>query len=190
MNIPNKLTVVRLVLTVGFICFMLRPDLLSAVLALAFFLLAAVTDFLDGHYARKLGQVSDFGKIMDPLADKFLMLAGFYMFSRMGMVAWWMFLAILAREIGVSAYRFVAMGQGRVLAAEKAGKYKTVLQIVTIVAMLLFIIFNRVVFGPLWGIKLMAWQGIQLLLWMTVLLTVFSGVSYFWNNRRLNGASS
>lgn len=186
MRLPNILTVSRVVLTLCFVFFITRTGLLPIVIAIVLFAVASFTDFYDGYYAKKHNLVSNFGKIMDPIADKFLILAAFYIFVRMHIVAAWMFYLIFIREVVITGSRFYAMGQGRVLAAEQAGKWKTVLQIAAIFAILGFLVVREA--GTPWGATgrvLRAWSGgIDVLMILTVALTLFSGASYLWNNRK------
>ncbi|HOY08921.1 MAG TPA: CDP-diacylglycerol--glycerol-3-phosphate 3-phosphatidyltransferase [Candidatus Omnitrophota bacterium] len=189
MNVPNVLTVSRIFLTLGFIFFIKQGDILSVCLAGCFFVLASVTDYYDGYFAKKRNQVSNFGKIMDPIADKFLILSAFYIFMRMHIVASWIFYLIALREILLTGFRLTAMLLGRVLAAERAGKIKTVLQMSSIWVILLSLVLQdlhvfqpREAFGSPFFFQF--WQAsIDVLLIMTVIATVYSGVIYLFNNR-------
>jgi CDP-diacylglycerol--glycerol-3-phosphate 3-phosphatidyltransferase len=156
------------------------------------FMVASWTDFYDGYYAKKHNIHSNFGKIMDPIADKFLVLTTFFIFSQRHLIAYWMFYLIFVREVTVTGSRILAIGRGQVLAAEKAGKLKTILQLFVIWITLLFIIlqenggfeylpsiFSQIFFGI-----------ITILMFATIFLTVVSGVSYFWNNRKIVLASA
>ncbi len=186
MNLPNALTILRIFLTIGFIFFVTQEGLLPVVTAGIFFALAAFTDFFDGYYAKRHNLISDFGKIMDPIADKFMILAAFFIFMRMHFVAEWMFYAIFAREVIVTGFRIVAMKKGKVLAAEQAGKYKTAFQIFAIGFILIFIIYQEAVVAFHWSDPLKGtWlHGIYVVMLFTVTLTFVSGVSYLWNNRK------
>lgn len=158
------------------------------VIATAVFALACLTDFWDGYLARKYNLISDFGKLMDPIADKFLILAAFLSFVRMNIVEIWMVLIILGREIVVTGLRIFAMTQGMVLAAESAGKHKTVSQMVAIFAILGFLVFKESILKfSGWSDNVQAWwrAGIDILMLITVALTLISGLSYFWKNRKL-----
>lgn len=190
MNLPNTLTILRIFLTVGFMFFILQKGLLAVVVASILFATAAFTDFFDGYYAKKHDLVSNFGKIMDPIADKFLILAAFYVFMHKHFVTEWMFYIIFAREVIVTGYRFMAMKGGKVLAAEKTGKYKTTLQIFAIFVILLFLIFQEVGLLSRWpGYLTIVWlNGIYIIMLFTVSLTLISGISYLWNNRKSLGA--
>ena len=178
-----------MILTVGFIYCLTKAGPWAILLAILFFTCASLTDFYDGYFAKRWNLTSNFGKIMDPIADKFLILGAFFIFARMHIVAEWMFYMILAREILVTGSRLLAMKQGRYLAAEKAGKCKTVLQIVAISVILIFLMLREA--SPLipggGGVLNHDWlpfwrMGINILMWLTVALTVLSGFSYLWNN--------
>ena len=158
------------------------------IVATTIFTLASLTDFYDGYLAKKYNMESDFGKLMDPIADKFLILAAFLAFVRMQIVADWMVVLILGREIIITGLRLFALTKGKVLAAEKAGKHKTVSQIVAIFTILGFIIIKELltIFSR-WSPTIEVWWrgSIDVLMLMTVSLTLISGFSYLWNNRRL-----
>ncbi len=189
--IPNLLTLARVVLTFAFFHAVTLSGLRPLLWAALFFSLASATDFYDGYYARKHDLVTNFGKIMDPIADKFLVLTAFFVFSRMHIIAGWMFDCIFAREVIVTGSRILAIRRGHVLAAEQAGRIKTALQVGVISMVLLFLILTesrifmllpeavRGGWTSYWG------RGITALMEVTVVVTLFSGVSYFWNNRRI-----
>lgn len=188
MNLPNKLTITRIILTFVFIYFISKDGLNFIVVATLLFILACLTDFADGYIAKKYHQVSDFGKLMDPIADKFLILAAFLAFVRMQVVENWMVILILGREIIVTSLRIFALSKNKVLAAERAGKHKTVSQMVAIFAILGFIIFKESLYNrSQWSESIEIWWkcGIDMLMLITVGLTLISGLSYIWNNRKL-----
>ena len=122
MNLPNVLTIFRIFLTFVFIFLFMQGGLGSRVLALAVFTIASLTDYLDGHLARKYNLISEFGKLMDPIADKFLVLSAFFIFMQLQLIAVWMFAVIFAREVIVTGLRLFALRRGIALAAEAAGK--------------------------------------------------------------------
>jgi len=186
-QIPNLLTLLRFLLTIFFIQFLTQEELSSAVIAALIFMFASWTDYYDGYIAKKHNWVTNFGKIMDPIADKFLVLAAFYIFMQMDIIPHWMFFLIFIREILVTGWRLVAVTQGKVLAAEKAGKYKTASQVTVIFFILAFIIFLKSEFVSRWPSPVVfGWQWIiMILLWASVFLTVFSGFLFFWHNRKL-----
>ena len=150
MNLPNQLTVARLILTFVFVALLSLEDLSwSKTAALFVFAIAAITDFLDGYIARKHNLVTNFGKLMDPLADKVLMCAGFVLLTRLELIPAWIVVVILSREFMVTGLRLLASAEGVVLAAENLGKYKTIFQIVTVIYFLLFLAakeaYNKIV---------------------------------------------
>ncbi len=190
MNLPNQLTVARLFLTFVFVALLsLESVSFSRTAALFVFAIAAITDFLDGYLARKHQLVTNFGKLMDPLADKVLMCAGFVMLTRLELIPAWMVIVILAREFLVTGLRLLASAEGVVLAAENLGKYKTTIQIVTVIYFLTYLasaekvlyflhpIFDAFYLGP-------DHLG-QALNWLSLILTLWSGVSYVMKNRKL-----
>lgn len=188
MNLPNKLTITRIILTFIFIYFISQEGLVYITVAALLFVLASLTDFADGYIAKKHHLVSDFGKLMDPIADKFLILAAFLAFVRMQIVENWMVLLILGREIIVTSLRVFALTKNKVLAAERAGKHKTVSQIVVIFAILGFILFKGSLYRwSKWSDTIEIWWkcGIDMLMLITVGLTLISGLSYLWNNRKM-----
>ena len=170
MNTANKLTLIRVVLIPVFIV-LLYLDLTLA--ALAVFILASVTDFIDGYVARHYHQITDFGKFMDPLADKLLVMSAMAWFVEAGWMPGWAFFIVLAREFAVTGLRLVAVEQGLVIAAGKSGKVKTASTMVCIVLMLAF---------PSATLNLVCVAVI-------LVTTVYSGVEYFIQNRQdiLNG---
>lgn len=186
MSLPNRLTVLRIFLTFVFIFFALREGIVFKIAAMLTFVLASWTDFYDGYYAKKHNLVSDFGKLMDPIADKFLVLAAFFIFALMHLIQAWMFILIFIREAGVTLIRLYALRRGKVLAAERAGKVKTVLQMLGICAILVFMILAEPNLPAHWPPSLLAqfYHAIYFLMLAVVAVTVFSGISFVWNNRR------
>ena len=182
MNLPNILTVLRIFLTLIFIALFLQNNLESSIAALGVFTLASVTDFLDGYYARKYHLITRFGKIMDPIADKFLVLSAFVIFMNMELIASWMIILIIIREVGVTGLRFFAMGRGITLEAESAGKLKTVLQIVAIYLIMGAVTWFQASRGGGMPEGLLSFVGILMVLVMGV--TVWSGITFIWNNKK------
>ncbi len=135
--------------------------------SLAIFMIASLTDFVDGQIARKFNQVSDFGKFLDPLADKLLTIAAMSMYCEWGVFPAWALMIVLTREFAVSGLRMVAGPKGKVIAAGKSGKFKTASTMVGLCAMMAF---------P--GIEILNWIVIGLI----VITTVYSGVEYFVQN--------
>lgn len=170
MNLPNKLSLLRVILIPVMVALLYPRTDACNIAAAAVFALASFTDFLDGHIARKRGLVTDFGKFVDPVADKLLVLSAMVMLIQHGLMLAWVTVVILARELCVDGLRLVAISQGKVIAAGKLGKLKTVSQIV----LMLWLMIIRV---PI----MQHWFGIVLTVWVIV-ITVWSGVDYFIKN--------
>ena len=177
MNIANRLTMLRIILTFVFMFFLLCPGLLAKILSLAIFIFAALSDYFDGRIAKKKNMVTDFGKLMDPIADKILVLAAFVVFVQMQLIEAWMFVIIISREILITSLRLFALNKGKVLSAAKAGKHKTVSQMAVIFSILGFIVLKEVMltfftWNPDW--ENFFRQGIYFLMLLTVGLTLYS----------------
>lgn len=180
MNVPNKLTVSRIGITFLLIWFLFVPAFFAKLAALVLFLLACLTDFLDGWIARRRGEISDFGKIMDPVADKILVLGIFLSFVELRLIPAWMVIIIIIREVVITGMRFLAIRRGVVLAAESAGKHKTVFQMMTIFFLLLFLMIEE-----LTGFKDIYKVITFLFMAITVILTLYSGFLFMWHNKVL-----
>jgi CDP-diacylglycerol--glycerol-3-phosphate 3-phosphatidyltransferase len=179
MNTPNKLTVIRVVLIPFFVLFLMTDFLPASQLwALAVFAIASFTDFLDGYLARRDHLVTNFGKLMDPLADKLLVTAALICFVEIGLAPAWVVIIIISREFLVTSIRLVAAGEGKVIAADKSGKYKTATQMVWVCyAILLQYLAGRMALPSfLWGLH-------YALMAAVVVLTVYSGMHYVLGNR-------
>lgn len=189
MNLPNKLTISRICLTFIFMVFLFSDGMAMKLLALIAFLAASATDYLDGKIARRRNEITDFGKFMDPLADKFLTIAAFLAFVEMGLVPAWMVVLIISRELIITGVRLFAASKGKVMHADPAGKHKTVSQIVAITAILVFIFLKSagLSFVDDWHGSFEYWyrQVIFILMIITVTLTLISGSSYLYRNRSL-----
>lgn len=141
MTTANKITLVRILMIPFFVFFALQGTVMADVIALVLFCLASVTDFLDGYIARKYNQVTDFGKFVDPLADKLLVTAALVIFVERGLFAAWMVFIILAREFIITSLRNVAAAKGQVMAAAWSGKVKTCVQIAGIIILFFYAIW-------------------------------------------------
>jgi CDP-diacylglycerol--glycerol-3-phosphate 3-phosphatidyltransferase len=183
MNLPNVLTISRVVLAIVLIFLLEEGSSTGNILAAIVFAIAASTDFCDGHLAKTRGAVSNFGKIMDPIADKILLLSAFGVLAYIGMIAWWMFIVIAIREILVTTSRLVIMRKGQVLAAERSGKIKTVVQITAVSVILLYLVAQQSEYCSYWFYNAQRiWLGVNYVLMLAaVILTVYSGVDYFRN---------
>lgn len=186
-GLPNRLTIFRILLTVIFIVLIGQSGVAAKAAAAAVFLLASFTDFYDGYYAKKHNLVTNFGKLMDPIADKFLILTAFFIFMSVHLIPPWMFVLIFIREAVVTASRLYAMRRGEVLAAETAGKIKTVLQLSAVFVILFFMISQESARYLAWDstLNVRLYGGIYILMLAVVSVTLFSGISFLWNNRRV-----
>jgi len=195
MNLPNKLTVSRFALTVLFLCalFCPWPVPFRNTMALVFFCAAGVTDFFDGQIARARGLITNFGILMDPLADKIMTCSAFIAFvesthlhpDAQVKVAAWMVIVIVARELAITGLRLLAASKNVVLAAERFGKHKTISQIIAIIALLL--VDANTEWNPPLQKLFAGWLPLfaEIMLWVTVTLTVASGMIYLWRNREI-----
>jgi CDP-diacylglycerol--glycerol-3-phosphate 3-phosphatidyltransferase len=165
---PNKLSTLRILLVPIIIYLLLLNTLVSSIAALAVFILAALTDKYDGYYARKYDLITTLGKILDPLADKMLIIGVFTAFVEIGVLSTWPLLIIVARELAVTGLRVVAADQGSVIPANIWGKTKTTIQMITAIAL----IINPKIFN----LPFILTEG---LVWLTVLITIYSGYTYF-----------
>ena len=143
MNLPNKITITRIVLAFIFMIFLFVEGVMAKTMALVIFLAAALSDYLDGFIAKKYDIISDFGKIMDPVADKILTLAAFLAFVEMKLIPAWMVVIIILREFIITGIRLMALRQNDVLPAGVGGKQKTISQMLSIVIILVFIIIKE-----------------------------------------------
>jgi CDP-diacylglycerol--glycerol-3-phosphate 3-phosphatidyltransferase len=185
MNLPNKLTLSRLLITGLILVVVNGRGRLNDTLALVLFITASITDYCDGEIARRRRMITNFGILMDPLADKVLTCSVFIAFVGRGLMPAWMVAIIVARELAITGLRLLAASQQRVLAAERLGKHKTLSQVVTIIAILVQVSY------PEWG----AWARwlfngwvpwfVEVAKWVTVTLTLISGILYLWRNREL-----
>lgn len=167
MNTANKLTMLRVILIPAFLAVLYVGFTGSRYVALAIFALASMTDFVDGYIARSRDQVTDFGKFMDPLADKVLVVAALLWFTQQGLLPAWAALIVIIREFAVTALRLVAVDKGRVIAAGVSGKIKTASTMVCIILMFL----------PIPQILIYVCIGV------IIAVTLYSGIEYFVKNR-------
>lgn len=178
MNTPNKLTIIRMLMVPFFMGFALADNIVCKIIALAIFILASLTDYYDGKIARESGQVTTFGKFMDPLADKVLTTAAFLVFLDSGLISPWVLIIVLFREFAVSGIRLVAAGTGQIVAASMWGKAKTVSQMIAII--LTFVLIICPVFSA--GINFII---INAAVWISTVFTLVSGVDYIYKSKDL-----
>jgi CDP-diacylglycerol--glycerol-3-phosphate 3-phosphatidyltransferase len=191
MNLPNKLTASRFVLTVAFLAVLFSQVRHHETVALALFCAAGLSDFLDGEIARRRKLVTNFGILMDPLADKIMTCSAFIAFVGLNWLPAWMAVVIVARELAITGLRLLAASKNVVLPADWSGKQKTILQIVAIIS-----IFVRESYGEWGGLggmifggqlfdKPWVWWFAEVAKWLAVILTFASGLLYLWRNRHL-----
>lgn len=180
LSLPNKITLARIFIVPLIVVFLIRPSGWSSTIAGALFILASLTDWLDGHIARSRNQVTDLGKMLDPIADKILVAAGLIPLVALGRVPVWMAVVLLGREFAVTGLRFISLSEGLTISASRLGKYKTILQVV---AVSMLILHFKVLYFHIIG---------MLVLWVALLVSLISAVEYFlnyWNPEGSQGAS-
>jgi CDP-diacylglycerol---glycerol-3-phosphate 3-phosphatidyltransferase len=192
MNLPNKLTISRFILTIAFLAVMFSEVKFHETIALVLFVAGGISDFLDGQIARRRNLITNFGILMDPLADKIMVCSAFIAFVGLGWIPAWMVVVVVARELAITGLRLLAASKNVVLAAEGYGKHKTISQIVAIISILVWKsypewgAFGTAVFGwRLVGEKPWPDPFTTLALWIAVGLTFISGWLYLWKNRAL-----
>ena len=192
MNLPNKLTVSRFILTIAFLAVMFSQMKYHQTIALVLFIAAALSDFLDGEIARRRKLITNFGILMDPLADKIMVCSAFIAFVGLNWIPAWMVVVVVARELAITGMRLLAVSRNVVLAAEGFGKHKTIWQIIAIIAILVLACYNE--WGPvgraIFGFQFpgqtpwVEWFA-ELSKWVAVGLTFISGWLYLWRNRAI-----
>lgn len=189
-NLPNTLTVLRLLLVPVFIILGLQQSWPALWASFVVFAIAAITDRFDGKLARSWGQITDFGRIADPIADKALTLCGFGLLSYQGFLPWWLTILIAMRELGITAMRAFFLRRGVVVSANQAGKLKTFMQMVALGTLLIpwahFVAINEANEG--WVVMLIRLG--QIFAGIALALTLYSGVMYVIDGARLMRASS
>ena len=188
MNLPNTITLFRLVLTAVFCVAASAEGLVGYAIALSAFVLGAISDWLDGYLARRMGLVTSLGKLLDPLADKILVCSGFVYLSAKGLCPVWVTALILCREFLVTGIRQIAVEEGKVIAADQLGKWKTTFQLIFIITALVYLTFESVDSNNslVVGLQYLSHKDhllFPLSLWPAVALTVISGWSYFWKSK-------
>ncbi|RBW69911.1 CDP-diacylglycerol--glycerol-3-phosphate 3-phosphatidyltransferase [Bacillus taeanensis] len=187
MNLPNKITIARVLIIPLFMIFLLAPlplgdmtilnDTLPTAhfIAALIFIIASMTDWVDGYLARKYNLVTNFGKFLDPLADKLLVTAALVSLVQIGLAPAWIVIVILSREFAVTGIRLVAASEGSVIAASDIAKWKTTVQLIAIILLLLHNIPFTALSIPL----------ADLFLWAALVLTILSGWDYFVKNKHV-----
>lgn len=189
LNTPNKLTIARILITPIYLALILWESLPHRFLiATLVYSIAAITDAIDGKLARKNNQITNFGKLLDPIADKILTTSALLAFMQMGLCNIWIVMIVLTREFTVASIRMIAAADGVVIPANIWGKLKTVSQMTfTIVIMLLGEVYTLLAtYNPVWYEKMPSLALISnILLWITAVLTVISGVIYVLDSKKV-----
>jgi len=175
MNTANKLTFLRIIMIPIFMFTLLSNNLTINKISLGIFILAALTDTLDGYIARKYNQITNLGKFLDPLADKLLVISALICFVYLNILSPWIVIIVIGRELMITGFRTIAAKEGIVLAANIYGKVKTVVQMITITYTIFvyaqILSYNSLTYYILWG--------------LTAAITVYSGYRYLWDNKKI-----
>lgn len=174
MNLPNKITIFRVCMIPVFLLFMLVPGIpFGNYIATAVFVIACLSDAVDGYIARKHNLVTNFGKFMDPLADKLLVCSALICFVELSYMPAWIVIVIIAREFIISGFRLIASDNGVVIAASYWGKFKTIAQMIMCILLIVQLPF--------------VWVEVieQIFIWLSLVLTVVSLFEYIWKNRNV-----
>lgn len=190
MNLPNKLTLLRILLIPVFIITMMFDFSNHYLISCLIFIIASITDALDGHIARKNNLVTDFGKFMDPLADKLLVTSALISLVELGLIPSYAAIIIIAREFAVSGLRTIAASEGKIIAASWWGKIKTVIQIISI---LLLLIKVNIETSPYLANLINNNSAMNkffefaptIFLYLAVIVTIISGIDYFVKNKKV-----
>lgn len=187
MNWANRLTLSRLLLTVLFVLALNSSWQYARTSALIIFLIAGLTDFIDGEIARRYGVITNFGKLMDPLVDKIMMAAAFISLVPLKAVPAWAATTVVARDFLITGLRLMASAKGQILPAESLGKQKTSWQIITVIFFLALLSMPELRYASetsKWWVRARYEAG-PILVWITVALTIYSGLGFTWRNREL-----
>ncbi len=188
LTLPNIITISRAVLAPIFMALLLVGGLVPTVLAVLVFIIAAITDYLDGWLARKYAQSSAWGTLIDPLADKVLTTAAFIAFALLGLVEWWMVFLVVVRDVATTVFRSYADSIGKPLITSWSAKVKTFVQMAFIIIVLVFLSVRQLPL-PSWIHLLASWILLQPVLYVTMLIvtviTIWTGVEYFVVNRTI-----
>ena len=187
MNWANRLTLSRLVLTILFVVALSSPWPYAHTIALITFLIAGITDLFDGEIARRYQIVTNFGRLMDPLVDKIMIAAAFISLVPLRAIPAWAATVVVGRDFLITGLRLMASAKGQVLSAERLGKHKTSWQIITVIFFLTLLAiseWSRSSPANIWWQR--AWnEAGAALVWLTVILTLYSGLGYAWRHRNV-----
>lgn len=204
LNLPNTITLSRILLVIVYTVALaidgsispyinevtggwFQPISTTACVALWAFVIAAITDFFDGYLARKYNLVTSFGKLIDPLADKILVSAAFIYLTAVGICPFWVSILIIFREFLVTGLRQLAVAQGQVIAADKLGKWKTTAQLAYCIGCMTQLAYGGNLIEPLRSLSIGegGWWFREITLWISVILTLWSGINYCYHGRHL-----
>ena len=204
LNLPNTITLSRIILVIVYTVALaidgsispyinevtggwFQPISTTACVALWAFVIAAITDFFDGYLARKYNLVTNFGKLIDPLADKILVSAAFIYLAAVGVCPFWVVILIIFREFLVTGLRQLAVAQGQVIAADRLGKWKTTAQLTYCIACMVQLAYGGNLIEPLRTLSIGVCGSVfrEIMLWASVVLTLWSGINYCYHGRHL-----
>ncbi len=189
MNWANRLTVSRLGLTILFLLALNSKWGFGHTAALILFVVAGITDYVDGEIARRYNFITNFGKLMDPLMDKVMIAAAYISLVPLGAIPAWAATTVVARDFLITGLRLLASSKGEILPSENLGKHKTSWQIGTVVFFLVLLSARELRYvgeESIWWMR--AWNGLgPVLVWITVALTLYSGLGYAWRHRQIVG---
>lgn len=183
MNFPNTLTLLRILLTAVFLILLFQIGAGYKYAATLVFMCAALTDYWDGRLARRYHLITPFGQLMDPIADKILVFGAFLAFVQLGVVPAWIVIVMLAREVLITGLRLVAANRGQVLPAQASGKHKTILQLISILAVLVLLILREVASCEPYVKP--GFLAVHVLLYVVLAWTLYSGAQFVAANRRV-----
>ncbi len=184
MNLPNQLSILRIILAILCIYLILINTFNSLLAALIIFLLAALTDYLDGQIARRKNLITNLGKLLDPIADKILIIGIFLAFLEIDLINIWLVMIIILRELIITGLRLIAVKQNKIMAAEFHGKHKMISQVTAIILILVIIILFKIYTQNI-IVNWLYYDMINIVMWYVLLITLFSGGYYLWKNKQI-----
>ncbi|MBI5416916.1 CDP-diacylglycerol--glycerol-3-phosphate 3-phosphatidyltransferase [Candidatus Poribacteria bacterium] len=200
MNIANRITLYRVLAAFLFMICMTIKTLVSQYTALVIFIAAAISDLYDGKMARKMGKVTNLGRIMDPIADKLLITSALIMLVQENIIPAWMTIIIISREFAVMGLRMLASLEQKIISADEHGKYKTAAQLVAVIVILVFMLFQKTMMyaysrsleemllsggAPGKYVNILFFNTPYCLMFISMLVTLFSGINYFIQNKNI-----
>lgn len=184
-NIANSVTIFRIALVPLFLFFIFQKDILSIILAFVIFIIASLTDLYDGYLARNRKEITNFGIIMDPIADKLIVLSALISFVQLDIISSWIVIVIVAREFLITVLRTMALAKNKVLGSIKSGKYKTVSQMIAIIIILAIMVFVRIFGERIMGIKEVLMMLPYFFVFIAMVISVISGIEFIFENKKI-----